>query len=85
MEILREVVEMSAAAGWKPAHVDVTVVAEAIRVGPHREQIRANLAEVLGLSQAAVSVKATTTDGLGLIGEGHGMAAIAIVTAQALP
>lgn len=85
MEMLQQIVGMSVDAGWKPEHVDVTVVAESIRVAPHRDQIKANLAEALGLSPADVSVKATTTDGLGFIGEGHGLAAIAIVTAQPLP
>ncbi|MDH4119096.1 MAG: 2-C-methyl-D-erythritol 2,4-cyclodiphosphate synthase, partial [Acidimicrobiia bacterium] len=59
---------------------DVTVVAQSIRVSPHRDGIRAGLAGALGLGVQQVSVKATTTDGLGLTGRGEGIAALAVVT-----
>jgi len=50
-------------------------------VAPYREQIRTRLAAVLGVDEGRVSVKATTTDGLGFIGRGEGVAAVAVVTA----
>lgn len=79
---LRQAANMAMAAGWLPAHVDVTVVAEAVRVAPHRDEIRAKLAAALGVDIGAVSVKATTTDGLGFIGRGEGLAAVAVVTVE---
>jgi 2-C-methyl-D-erythritol 2,4-cyclodiphosphate synthase len=71
---------MAADSGWKPSHVDVTVIAETVRVAHHREAIASNQADVLSLAVDAVSVKATTTDGLGFIGRGDGMATVAVVT-----
>ena len=62
-------------------YVDVTVIAQDVRVAPHRITIRDALAGVLGVSGELVSVKATTTDGMGAIGAGEGIAATAVVTA----
>ena len=61
-------------------HVDVTVIAEEPKVGPHRSAIRARVAEILGLRQEQVSVKATTTEGLGFTGRREGMAAQAVAS-----
>ena len=83
MGLLGQAVAMATDSGWQTSHVDITVVAQAIRVAPHREEIARNLAQVLGVAGDVVSVKATTTDGLGFIGEGHGMAAIAVLTVVA--
>jgi 2-C-methyl-D-erythritol 2,4-cyclodiphosphate synthase len=76
---------MAVAAGWQVAHVDATVVAETIRIAPHRDAIRARMAGALGVEVGAVSVKATTTDGLGFLGRGEGLAAVAVVTVCPLP
>lgn len=84
MGLLAKVVAMSAGAGWQPTHADVTVIVRSVRVAPHRGEIRKNLGVVLGLDKSAVSVKATTTDGLGLLGQDAGIAAMATVTASAL-
>jgi 2-C-methyl-D-erythritol 2,4-cyclodiphosphate synthase len=84
MAILGRAVDLAAASGWAPVHVDVTVVAESIRVSPHREEIRSRLAEAMSMSPDAISVKATTTDGLGFVGRGEGLVAIAVVTVEAL-
>ena len=81
MELFREAVDTANGAGWKPSHIDVTVIAESVRVAPHRDEITASLADAARLSLDAVSVKATTTDGLGFIGRDEGLAAIAVVTA----
>ena len=62
-------------------HLDVTVVAEKVRVSPHRLDMRENLAGALRVGVERVSVKATTTDGLGFIGRDEGLAAVAVVTA----
>ncbi len=83
MELLRGVVTRLAGAGFAPAAVDGTVIAQTVRVAPHRAAIREALAELLGLPVAAVSVKATTTDGLGFLGRDEGIAAAAVATVQA--
>jgi 2-C-methyl-D-erythritol 2,4-cyclodiphosphate synthase len=83
LDLLRTVVSMAADVGVVATFVDVTVVAQSVRVSPHREAIRSGLAGALGLDVGAVSVKATTTDGLGLVGRGEGIAAMAAVTVDA--
>ncbi len=85
LDILERVVAMCFEAGWAPGGVDVTIVAETIRVDPHREAMRAALSNVLGIDLSVVSVKATTTDGLGFIGTGEGIAAYAVAVLQAIP
>ena len=61
-------------------HVDLTVIAQIPKVGPHREMIRRNVARLLGLDLGAVNVKATTEEGLGFTGERLGIKAVAVVT-----
>ena len=80
MELLAQVVEMSQ---LEISFVDVTVIAQDLRIAPHRKAMRANLASVLGVSVELVAVKATTTDHLGAIGAGEGLAVTAVVTAGA--
>lgn len=79
LELLRRAVELAAEAGYRPVNVDATLIAEQPKLAPHRDQIRRNLARVLGLAEEAVSIKATTTEGLGYTGRGEGMAAQAVV------
>ncbi|HUE78534.1 MAG TPA: bifunctional 2-C-methyl-D-erythritol 4-phosphate cytidylyltransferase/2-C-methyl-D-erythritol 2,4-cyclodiphosphate synthase [Sphingomicrobium sp.] len=66
-------------------HVDCTVICEEPRVGPHRSAIRARVADILGLDQSAVSIKATTTDGLGFTGRHEGIAAQAVASIRTMP
>ena len=68
------------AAGFEVTAVDVTIVSESVIVTPHRSAMRAVLAETMALDLGAVSVKATTTDGLGFVGRGEGLAATAVAT-----
>lgn len=84
MELLARSVSLARDAGWQPGHVDTTVIAQAVRISPHRAAIRSSLAATLGLDVGAVSVKATTTDGLGLVGRGEGIAAVASLTVEPL-
>jgi 2-C-methyl-D-erythritol 2,4-cyclodiphosphate synthase len=79
MEMLVRAVALAGDHGYAIASADVTVLAEKVRISPHRASIRANLAARLGVEVAAVSVKATTTDGLGWLGADEGIAATAIV------
>lgn len=83
LQLLGSVAAKVATAGLTVTHVDLTLIAQSVRVGPHRDSMRQRLAGVLGIDVGAVSVKATTTDGLGMIGRDEGIAAIAVVTATA--
>ncbi len=78
--LLDAVVTDLAAAGWRVGNVDVTAIAQRPRLAAHRPAMRANLARVLRVDLDAVSVKATTTDRLGTIGRGEGIAATAVAT-----
>jgi 2-C-methyl-D-erythritol 4-phosphate cytidylyltransferase/2-C-methyl-D-erythritol 2,4-cyclodiphosphate synthase len=66
--------------GGRISHLDLTLIAEAPRIGPHREAMRARIAAIAGLEVGRVSVKATTNEGLGTIGRGEGIAAIGTAT-----
>ncbi len=78
LDLLGTVVELCR--GVIISYVDVTVIAESVQVAPHRQAIRDNLAKVLAIDAELVSVKATSTDGMGFIGSDEGLAAAALVT-----
>lgn len=67
-------------AGYAIGNIDVTIICEAPRIGPHKAAMRARLAAILAIDIAAVSVKATTTERLGFTGRGEGIAAQAVAT-----
>ena len=79
-QFLAHAIKLADAAGYQIGNVDLTIICEAPRIGPHREAIRARLAELLGTDISAVSVKATTTERLGFTGRGEGIAAQAVAT-----
>lgn len=79
---LRHAAELVAARGGRLAHVDVTIICERPKIGPHRGAMVARLAEILGLDPSRCSVKATTTEGLGFTGRGEGIAAQAVATVR---
>ena len=83
--LLREVRDRVAEAGWRAVNVDATVIAEAPRLAGHRDAMRANLAADLGLPVEAASVKATTTEGMGFIGRGEGIACHAVALLEPIP
>jgi 2-C-methyl-D-erythritol 4-phosphate cytidylyltransferase/2-C-methyl-D-erythritol 2,4-cyclodiphosphate synthase len=66
--------------GGRIAHLDITIVCEAPRIGPHRDAMRSRIAEIAGVGIDRVAVKATTNEKLGFIGRGEGIAAIATAT-----
>jgi 2-C-methyl-D-erythritol 4-phosphate cytidylyltransferase/2-C-methyl-D-erythritol 2,4-cyclodiphosphate synthase len=72
-------------AGGTIVHCDVTIVCERPKVAPHREAMRARIAELLNLDVGRVSVKATTTEGMGFLGRGEGLAAEAVATIRLPP
>ena len=69
--------------GWRIVHVDATILAERPRMRPHIDDMRQNIAKTLNLELDSVSVKASTNNGLGAIGRGDGVAAMAIATIEA--
>jgi len=78
LDLLSRVAEVVANKGYSPVNVDTTVVAQAPRLAPYTVEMKRNICSVLQLGQEMVSVKATTTDGLGFCGRGEGIAALAI-------
>lgn len=78
IELLRVVVGRVAEAGWAVGNVDATVVLQRPKLRPHVDAMRARLAEALGVTPGAVSVKATTGEGMGFVGTGEGAAAHAV-------
>jgi 2-C-methyl-D-erythritol 2,4-cyclodiphosphate synthase len=78
--LLAMVCELVRAEGFAIANLDSTVVCQAPRLGPWREAMRARLAEAAGLELGAVSVKFTTNEGMGFVGRGEGVAAVAAAT-----
>jgi 2-C-methyl-D-erythritol 2,4-cyclodiphosphate synthase len=80
LALLRAVVALVGEAGQAVANVDSTVVMERPKLGPHRPEIRASLAAALGVAVERVNVKASTGEGMGFVGRGEGVAALAVVT-----
>lgn len=76
---VRAVMEMLRDGGLRVGNADVTVLCEAPKVGPVREQMRRQIAELLEVAEDKVNIKATTTERLGFLGRGEGLAAQAVV------
>ncbi|WP_020696008.1 bifunctional 2-C-methyl-D-erythritol 4-phosphate cytidylyltransferase/2-C-methyl-D-erythritol 2,4-cyclodiphosphate synthase [Reyranella massiliensis] len=79
---LRHAVELVAARRGRIVHLDVTIVCEAPKVGPHRDAMARSIAHIAGITADRVSVKATTTEGLGFTGRREGIAAQAVATVE---
>jgi 2-C-methyl-D-erythritol 2,4-cyclodiphosphate synthase len=82
IEILKRVAELLARKNARVLNVDATVIAEAPKIAPHSTAMRQNIAAAIGVSESDVSVKATTNEKLGPIGQGEGIAAVAIATIE---
>ncbi|HEX6570866.1 MAG TPA: 2-C-methyl-D-erythritol 2,4-cyclodiphosphate synthase [Steroidobacteraceae bacterium] len=76
---LRHCTSLMRERGWRLVNADLTIVAEGPRIGPHRVQMRQNVADDLGVRIDRVNVKATTTEGLGAVGRAEGLACHAVV------
>ena len=82
VEILRRVKTILENKRARPANVDATLIAEAPKIGPHVAAMKKKIADALKLDEARISIKATTNEGLGAIGRGEGMTAMAIATVE---
>lgn len=80
MQLLERIVAVVAERGYRPTSIDVTVIVESVRIAAHRDPMRVGLSKALGIDVERVSVKATSTDGLGAIGRDEGVAAAAVAT-----
>ena len=82
--LLAKVAELLKAEGWRVENVDVTILAQRPKLKPHIPQMRENFARAMGVPVTAVSVKATTEEGLGFTGREEGIAAHAVALIEAL-
>ncbi|HEU4989122.1 MAG TPA: 2-C-methyl-D-erythritol 2,4-cyclodiphosphate synthase [Gemmatimonadaceae bacterium] len=80
IEMLRAAVARVRDAGWKVQQVDIAVIAEYPRIGPHREAMRECLAEALAVAPADVCIKGKSNEGMGWVGRGEGLACLATAT-----
>lgn len=79
LALMARVAALAAERGWRVADADCTIAAQAPKLAPYREQMRANMAAALGVDVSCVGVKATTTERLGFVGREEGVAAWAVV------
>ena len=79
--LLHQVLDMVRKAGCTPSHVDMTIVAQVPKLAPYREEIKKNVARLMGLPASSVNLKATTEEHLGFTGRSEGIKAYAVVTA----
>lgn len=85
MEILRKVAGLLRRHGARLVNVDATVIAEAPRINPHVETMRTRIATALELKPGRVGIKATTNEGMGFLGRGEGIAAMAVACVEGGP
>ncbi len=81
MVFLSEVLAMAQAEKLELVHIDITIIAQKPKLGPHKSSIRSNLAGITGLHPGRINIKATTEEGLGFTGTGQGIKAMAVVSA----
>jgi 2-C-methyl-D-erythritol 4-phosphate cytidylyltransferase/2-C-methyl-D-erythritol 2,4-cyclodiphosphate synthase len=77
---LAHAMQLARALGYDLANADITIICEAPKIGPHKDKMRARLAEIMAVDTGQISVKATTTEMLGFTGRGEGIAAQAVAT-----
>jgi 2-C-methyl-D-erythritol 2,4-cyclodiphosphate synthase len=78
LEILQRVRKILDAKNWRVVNVDATLIAEAPRIGPHLTAMREKVATALGIEIGGVGIKATTNEGMGAVGRGEGIVAMAV-------
>ncbi len=82
LELLRRVMVIVAAQGARLVNIDASLVAEAPKINPHVEAMRANLSAVLGIRVERIGIKATTNEGMGFVGRKEGIAAFAVASVR---
>lgn len=82
ISLLRRTKKMVAVEGWEVVFLDATILAEKPRLSPYFDRMKSRISKVLNLGSSDINVKATTTDGLGFIGEEEGIASMAICTLE---
>jgi 2-C-methyl-D-erythritol 2,4-cyclodiphosphate synthase len=81
-ELLAQVARLATSNGFEILHVDSSMIAEAPKIGPHSDAMRDAIGAALHIPRSSVSVKATTNEGMGFVGRGEGIAALAIATVR---
>ncbi len=82
--LLQHVARLLAEAGWRIVNVDATLVLQQPKIAPYARRMRENVAQALGIDVDQVSVKATTSEGLGFVGSGEGATATAVASIEPL-
>ncbi len=81
-KLLSATADLLAGHRWRTTYVDATILAEQPMLNPFLAQMRSNLSSCLGLEPSSINLKATTTDGLGFVGRGEGIASLAVATVE---
>jgi 2-C-methyl-D-erythritol 2,4-cyclodiphosphate synthase len=82
LEILRRVAQLLAEKNCRVLNLDATIIAEAPKIGPHLDAMCEKISEALAVEKSCIGIKATTNEGLGALGRGEGMAALAVATVE---
>ena len=82
LELLSQVAVFLEEHGWRVVHIDATVICEAPKLGGHRDEMRRSLASTVGIRSREVNVKFTTNEGMGALGRGEGIGAMAVATVE---
>jgi 2-C-methyl-D-erythritol 2,4-cyclodiphosphate synthase len=80
--LLQKVMEMIREAGWELGNADVTVILDQPKLNVHIPAMKENLALVMGIEESQISIKATTSEGMGFVGRGEGISAMAVALIQ---
>ncbi|RUO38241.1 2-C-methyl-D-erythritol 2,4-cyclodiphosphate synthase [Aliidiomarina shirensis] len=78
-KLLAKVWQAVKSAGYQLGNLDITIICQKPKINPHREAMRARVADILGVQQTSINIKATTTEGLGFTGRSEGIASMAAV------
>lgn len=78
-ELLRQVMALANESGWHLVNADITIVAQAPKLSPYREEMRKNLAKMVSVEESCMNIKATTSEGLGFAGRQEGVATYASI------
>ncbi len=83
-DLIKRTLCLLSGAGWQATYVDATIIADRPMLSPFMDEMRRGLASSLGVGSSNINIKATTTDGLGFVGRGEGIAAMAVATIEVI-